>query len=125
MLLPVIIPIMILNSSILYFNHNNNVLLVIITILASIVNLGIFNWFGIKDLLDTKLYTKEKIINNPIPLVSLLTYCIFIIHFIRSFITRDKKIISYTMAYVILGYIIYAMIPGLASPVNIPNFFIT
>ena len=123
LILPVLIPIIIINISILLFNHKNIKLLVIITILATIINLGLFNWFGITDLLDKKLYTKEEIINNPVPPVSLATLFIFMIHFIRSFITKDKKIISYTMGSFFVGYIIYCNIPFLSAPVNVPNIF--
>jgi len=122
LILPVLIPIIIVNSTILLFNHKNIKLLVIITILSTIINLGIINWFG-KDLLDKKLYTKEEIINNPVPPVSLATSFIFMIHFIRSFITKDKKIISYTMGSFLVGYIMYCIIPFLSTPVNVPNIF--
>ena len=123
-ILPVLIPIIIVNISILLFNHKNIKLLVIITILSTIINLSIFNWFGITDLFDKKLYTKEEIIDNLGSLISILTLFIFIIHFIRSFITKDKIIISYTIGSFFIGYIIYCMIPYLSTPVNVPNIFL-
>jgi len=123
-ILPVLIPIIIVNISILLFNHKNIKLLVIITILSTIINLSIFNWFGITDLFDKKLYTKEEIIDNLGSLISILTLFIFIIHFIRLFITKDKIIISYTIGSFFIGYIIYCMIPYLSTPVNVPNIFL-
>ena len=85
--LPVLIPIFVLNISIFLFDRKNIQFLVIITLLATIINLGVYNWFG-NELLDRKLYTKEELLSNPVPPVSLITLTIFVIHFIKSLMSN-------------------------------------